>query len=161
MEIINWIKEESKGSFNRPNLVAYALLEIMANHDPSKRVDEVFKPFDPEALQVELKINGVDVSFKFALDLIQKHIETFEDTIRKAIITDAGQALDQELAHAIENLPYEEWEKIAEKNWPGAYQGGLGDCQVEWVEKGTAFSVNEYDGYESIEFADRKSWSVA
>lgn len=74
---------------------------------------------------------------------------------------DPEQALDQELAHAIENLPYEEWEKIAEKNWPGAYQGGLGDCQVEWVEKGTAFSVNEYDGSESIEFADRKSWSIA
>ena len=74
---------------------------------------------------------------------------------------DSEQALDQELAHAIENLPCEEWVKVAEKNWPDAYKGGLDDCQVEWVEKGTAFSIEEYDGSESIEFADRKGWSIA
>lgn len=74
---------------------------------------------------------------------------------------DSEQALDQELAYAIENLPYEEWVKVAEKNWPAAYKGGLDDCKVEWVEKGTAFSIEEYDGSEHIEFADRKSWSIA
>jgi hypothetical protein len=69
------------------------------------------------------------------------------------------QALDQELAHAIENLPREEWIKIAEKNWPDAYKGGLSDREVEWVEKGTAFSISDYDGSESIEFGSRKTWS--
>ncbi len=71
-------------------------------------------------------------------------------------------ALDQELAIVIDSgAPYAEILKVAEKNWPDQYMGGLDDCQVEWVDKGTAFSIDEYDGSESIEFADRKSWSVA
>jgi hypothetical protein len=109
MEIINWIKEDSKDSFSRPNLVAYALLEVMANHDQSKRVDEVFAPFEPEAIQVELKINGVEVSFKFALALIQQHIDTLEDDIRTSLITGAAQALISELETKIHQQ--EDWYK--------------------------------------------------
>lgn len=64
------------------------------------------------------------------------------------------QALDQEIAQAIEaNLSYEEIEKIADRNWPEAYKGGLSDCVVEWVEKGTKFTVEVYDGSESLRFA--------
>lgn len=71
-------------------------------------------------------------------------------------------ALDQELALAIDSeLPYEQILAIAKKNWPDEYYGGLSDCVVEWVDKGTAFSIDEYDGYESIEFAQTKSWSIA
>lgn len=71
-------------------------------------------------------------------------------------------ALDQELAVAIDKaLPYSEILKIAEKNWPNEYMGGLEDCVVEWVAQGTEFSIEEYDGSESIEFSTRKRWSVA
>ncbi len=74
----------------------------------------------------------------------------------------AEMALDQELAKAIDTpLPYEAILHIAETNWPDQYYGGLEGCQVEWVEKGTAFSIEEYDGSESITFADSKQWSVA
>jgi hypothetical protein len=75
---------------------------------------------------------------------------------------DAAQATDQELAKAIyDELPYEEIEKIAERNWPEAYKGGLKDCTVEWVEAGTRFAVEEYDGNESLRFAhDGDYWNV-
>lgn len=72
-----------------------------------------------------------------------------------------AMALDQELAHAIEEGNKEKIAEIAENNWPEEYKGGLHDCVVEWVEKGTAFTINEYDGSESLELAERKSWSIA
>jgi hypothetical protein len=75
---------------------------------------------------------------------------------------DAGQALDQELAIAIDNSePYENVEAIAKRNWPNAYLGGLADCQVEWVEKGTQFIVEEYDGSESLTFQNSDYWQSA
>ena len=72
-------------------------------------------------------------------------------------------ALDQELAVAIDSkLPYEEILKIAERNWPEQYYGGLDDCVVEWVDEGTLFAVEEYDGSESLRFqASGDYWTVA
>ena len=32
-----------------------------------------------------------------------------------------------------------------------AYCGGAGDLQIKWLDEGTAFIINEYDGSESIE----------
>ena len=75
---------------------------------------------------------------------------------------DSGQATDQELAQAIEDgKSSDEIYKIAEKNWPGAYLGGLSDCVVEWVEEGTQFIIEEYDGSESIEFKRSGYWQSA
>lgn len=71
-------------------------------------------------------------------------------------------AVDQELVQAFENnLSEDEIMAIAEKNWPDAYKGGLLDCSVVWVDKGTAFRITEYDGAESIEFADTMNWTIA
>lgn len=70
-------------------------------------------------------------------------------------------ALDQELAKAIsEGKSYNEIYAIAIKNWPNEYMGGLGDCVVEWVDKGTQFKIEEYDGSESITFNHGDYWSV-
>jgi hypothetical protein len=69
-------------------------------------------------------------------------------------------ALDQELVAAIEaKLSYEEIEEIAKRNWPDAYTSGLHDCQVEWVDEGTAFRIEECNGAESIVFS--YDWQVA
>lgn len=71
-------------------------------------------------------------------------------------------ALDQELAIAIhEGKSLAEIHAIAIKNWPNEYLGGLDDCVVEWVDKGTKFKIEEYDGFESITFAHNNYWSVA
>jgi hypothetical protein len=63
-----------------------------------------------------------------------------------------AQALDQELAAAIEVGNKKDIRRIAEKNWPDAYDGGLSDCIVTWVDYGTPFLIEEYDGSESIKF---------
>lgn len=69
-------------------------------------------------------------------------------------------AVDQQLAKAIDDeLPMERIEEIAERNWPGQYQGGLADAQVVWVEYGQAFRIDEYDGNESLIIDN--DWQVA
>lgn len=71
-------------------------------------------------------------------------------------------ALDQEIVEAIEaELPYERIEEISKRNWPDAYLGGLYQCKVVWLDEGTAFRIDEYDGAESIHFPDDYRWQVA
>ena len=41
------------------------------------------------------------------------------------------------------------------------YAGGARDLQIVWMDEGQQFKVNEYDGSESIEYADKDYWSVA
>jgi hypothetical protein len=71
-------------------------------------------------------------------------------------------ALDQELAQAIldEKSP-EEISVIAEKNWPGQYQGGLRQACVVDLPAGIHFRINEYDGFESIEQDTDVTWLVS
>lgn len=105
METINWIEEESTDRWNRPNLVAYALLEAMAEKAPND-IDEVFKPFNPKALEVEFKVNGVEVSFVGVMKLIQKAVEGIEDNCKATLVIDAANRLINELSKTIN---HEEW----------------------------------------------------
>jgi len=34
--------------------------------------------------------------------------------------------------------------------WEDVYLGGIGDLGIKWIPEGTKFSINEYDGSESI-----------
>jgi len=70
------------------------------------------------------------------------------------------QALDQELATAVEQgQPFSKLLEIAQKNWPDAFPDGLVDAVVVWVEPGTRFRIDEYDGSESLILDD--DWMVA
>lgn len=61
----------------------------------------------------------------------------------------------------IDNEPVERIEKAAKKLWPKAYLGGAEGLSVEWVEEGTVFRIDEYDGAESIETYNRETWIEA
>lgn len=39
---------------------------------------------------------------------------------------------------------------IAERLFPNVYLGGLDGLTIEWLEEGTAFQIEEYDGFEQI-----------
>lgn len=97
METINWVEHEEKGNWKRPNLVAYTLIEAMAEK-AGINLEEVFQPFDPKALNVELRVNGVDVPFVGVMDKIQKAIELLEQEVRSSIIKDAARELIEELS---------------------------------------------------------------
>lgn len=105
MEIIDWINEEEKGSWDRPNLVAWALIEAMS--EKSTDVDKVFKeedkPFNPKALEVEFKVNGVEVSFKHVAGLLDKHISQLETEIKNSMIKDTAQKLINDLQEKVDS----------------------------------------------------------
>lgn len=55
----------------------------------------------------------------------------------------------------------QELSEIAEKEYPDAYTGGMRDATVAWLDKGTLFIIDEYDGSESIQANTGTEWSVA
>jgi len=70
-------------------------------------------------------------------------------------------ALDQELAKAIETGGNHEVYRVASENWPDGYKGGLLDCVVRWVDKGTLFEIREYDGSESLHILEEHNPYIA
>lgn len=50
---------------------------------------------------------------------------------------------------------------IATQKWPDGYYGGADDLTVEWLEKGTAFRIDEYDGSENIVTLNEESYITA
>ena len=76
--------------------------------------------------------------------------------------------------HRIEELLYdpsivlwleaEELDKIEHYlalKYPNEYFGGLDDLTVEWIDQGTEFRIDEFDGAESIELKANTKWLVA
>lgn len=43
----------------------------------------------------------------------------------------------------------------------GHYTGGLEDCKLEWLDVGTKFRIDEYDGYESLVVLDYEDYLEA
>lgn len=43
----------------------------------------------------------------------------------------------------------------------GLYFGGASDLEVVWLSKGTVFTIDEYDGSESLNIRDNMDWFVA
>lgn len=51
----------------------------------------------------------------------------------------------------LNNTPEAEVKAYCEKvKGESPYMGGWGDGRVEWIDKGTAFTIEEYDGSESL-----------
>lgn len=45
--------------------------------------------------------------------------------------------------------------------YPNEYFGGLDDLTVEWIDQGSEFRIDEFDGAESIELKANTKWLVA
>jgi len=99
MEVINWIEHEEKDRWNRTNLVSWALLEAMAEKQEQIgiNIEELFAPFEPQALNVEFKVNGVSLSFVSIMKKIQSHVEGIEEDCRKTMIKDAAKDIIEHL----------------------------------------------------------------
>lgn len=56
----------------------------------------------------------------------------------------------------------DELDKFLESiGYHGIYTGGWDDILIHWVDKGTMFKIDEYDGAESIDLPNSKDWCVA
>jgi hypothetical protein len=70
------------------------------------------------------------------------------DSQREAMLFDS-RLVDFVLSHGTEGLG-----EYAESLGYDTYTGGAGDVQVEWLEPGVRFYVDEYDGSESLRTFD-------
>ena len=51
--------------------------------------------------------------------------------------------------------------EIAKELFPDLYTGGAETLEVEWVEEGSRFEIDEYDGSESIHIIGQHNYMVA
>jgi len=51
--------------------------------------------------------------------------------------------------------------KYCDTKWEDGYSGGVSDLVVVWVDEGTEFIVEEYDGSESLLFRNGVDWITA
>ena len=62
-----------------------------------------------------------------------------------------GLAFDKELVELLlQNRKYD-LVKLAEQKYPDAYVGGVDGLEVVWVDQGTQFEIDEYDGHEQLQ----------
>ena len=62
----------------------------------------------------------------------------------------------------LDDAEQKEIEKLAKQKWgDNNYYGGARDLEVMWIPEGTAFRINEYDGWESIETKEMCEWIIA
>ena len=68
---------------------------------------------------------------------------------------------DEKLVEMVENDQRNKIPKYVKSIYPNFYCGGAKDLAIEWVNQGTQFRIEEYDGYESIIFNHDAYWEVA
>ena len=68
---------------------------------------------------------------------------------------------DAEIAQAVIDGDKAKAMKLAMEKCPGLYPGGAGGLMVEWIDKGSVFEVEEYDGSESLHIIGSRDYSVA
>ena len=69
---------------------------------------------------------------------------------------------NKELVEAFENyLSDGEKMAIAERIYPDAYHGGLLQCKIHYLTKGTQYRIDEYDGLEILVLNHDSSWRIS
>jgi len=61
----------------------------------------------------------------------------------------------------LDHADVDDIEGVARVRYPNEHLTGIEDLEVRWVDQGTEFIVEEYDGSESIRYKDGIIWSVA
>jgi hypothetical protein len=126
MEIIDWAKEELKSSHEGQGLVAWLIIEAMTKASPNYL--EKFGDFDGSNLQVEMKINGIEVPVMETLELIEEQLD--------ALVLDKAKKLVEEKFYHHENVLLALKEHVL-----GQLQDGYTKDSLTSVEPDTRSSV--------------------
>lgn len=57
---------------------------------------------------------------------------------------------DKDIAEAIDKYDFDLAKRILKNKFPGFYFGDINQLKIKWLEEGTLFEINEFDGYEEI-----------
>lgn len=69
--------------------------------------------------------------------------------------------MDAEIVQAVLDKDIDKAVEIAKQKCDDLYEGGAQDLTVEWVKKGEAFLIDEYDGSESLHVIGDNNYLVA
>lgn len=69
--------------------------------------------------------------------------------------------MDAEIARAVLDGDIDKAVAVAKQKCGDFYEGGARDLRVEWVKKGSAFEIDEYDGSESLHVIGCHEYLVA
>lgn len=69
--------------------------------------------------------------------------------------------MDAEIVQAVLDNDIDKAVAIAKQKCGDIYEGGARDLTVEWVKKGAAFEIDEYDGSESLHVIGDHDYLVA
>jgi hypothetical protein len=68
---------------------------------------------------------------------------------------------DPGIVSLLEEEKFDELRTYLAIKYPKLYDGGLEDLTIEWIDEGTLFRINEYDGNETIELKEDQNWLIA
>jgi len=51
--------------------------------------------------------------------------------------------------------------KLTSEKYPNVYHGGAKNLKIYWLEKGSVFEIEEYDGSESVHIIGGRAYNVA
>jgi len=65
---------------------------------------------------------------------------------------------DPAIVELVEHNKWEELDVYVKLKYPGIYDGGMRDLEIEWLPVGTEFIIKEHDGAETIEIKSDIIW---
>ena len=68
---------------------------------------------------------------------------------------------DPKLVELVESQDYDSGNEYVKNTYPGITTLGVEDLEVVWVDEGEEFTIEEYDGNESIQFKNKTQWITA
>lgn len=96
MEIVDWMEQERKDK-----VMAHFLIEAMSKVDENL---DVFKKEDGklhgDVLEIEMTVNGVSVPFMMLFDLVDEHINNYEDRFKDKIRQEVLKEFAQNVVNA-------------------------------------------------------------
>ena len=93
-QTIDWLEYDEK-----EHVISWTLLEAM-----SKAGMDEFEGFDSSALEVQLLVNGVEVSFIGCMELLQEQLKDIELRGFKRGVEEASYALNGVVERTLEDL---------------------------------------------------------
>lgn len=68
---------------------------------------------------------------------------------------------DPGIVDLLERGEQEKLEAYVTLKYPDIYTGGMDSLKIVWLQEGTAFKIEEYDGSESITIKEEVDWIIA
>jgi hypothetical protein len=69
--------------------------------------------------------------------------------------------MDADLVQCVLDKDLQKLSRVTEEKYPNTYMGGARSLVIEWVDKGEAFEITEYDGSEKLVIVSKHSYMIA